>query len=450
MNNVISTVPMKPFTPNVASKAPANTADMKRVTCLILGGGHGTRLEPLTLTRSKPSIPFGGRYRLVDVPLSNALNSGCTRIFVLTQFLSTSLHRHIITAYPPNLLSDRSVEILAAEQKPQSQQWFMGTADAIRKNREYLVDSSADYFLVLSGDQLYQLNFQSMVAQAMASGADLTIAALPVDKSNATRMGILKVDGSGKITDFVEKPSEDSILSQFSCPKQLLGELGHGHTDGPYYLGSMGIYLFKREALFRLLEQDSREDFGKHLIPTKVAQGGAMAYLFDGYWEDIGTIDAFYNANMALTRPEPFFNFYDENHPLYTSAHKLPAPKIFDTRLVHSIVGEGSIIEAREIKNSLLGPRSVVKHGTTICDSYIMGNEHYRSPSQHSELPPHMQIGRNCVIQRAIIDSEVCIGDNVRLVNERKLKNYDNGPVVIRDGIIVVTRGSRLPDNFVL
>jgi glucose-1-phosphate adenylyltransferase len=356
----------------------------------------------------------------------------------------------IINAYPPHILSDRSVEILAAEQKPNSQQWFMGTADAIRKNKEYLVEDIGDYFLILSGDQLYQMNFQPMVAQAMATGADLVIAALPVDKSNAQRMGILKVDNAGKITNFVEKTSEESVLSQFVCPKPLLEQLGHSQTDTPYYLGSMGIYLFKREALFRLLEEDSREDFGKHLIPTKVAQGGAVAYLFDGYWEDIGTVEAFYNANMALTRPEPFLNFYDENHPLYTSAHKLPAPKIFDTRLVHSIIGEGSIIEAKEVKNSLLGPRSVVKHGTVITDSYLMGNEYYHAPSAHSELPPCMQIGRNCVIQRAIIDSEVCIGDNVHLVNERKLRNYDGGPVVIRDGVIVVTRGAHIPDNFVL
>lgn len=424
--------------------------DMRRVACLVLGGGQGTRLLPLTQSRSKPAVPFGGRYRLIDVPLSNAKHSGCGKIFVYTQFLSTSLHRHICNTYVSHSLGTPSVEIFSAEQKPSTDQWFLGTADAIRKSLEYLEETPADYFLILSGDQLYQMNFRPMVAFAEKTDADLVVASLPVDASHANRMGVLKVDIRSSITDFYEKPQNDSILDNFRCPTSLLEELGHTQTDQPFYLASMGIYLFKRQALFDLLRKDPREDFGKHLIPTKVAQGKASAFLFDGYWEDIGTIEAYYNANIALTRPEPFYNFYDEHFPLFAAPHNLPAPKIFDTRLMHSVVCEGSIIEAREIRNSILGPRTVVKHGTTIHDSYLIGNDHYTPPVRRSTTSDRLQIGRNCVIQRAIIDSDVCIGDNVQLINKNKLVDYDDGRVYVRDGIIVVTRGTHLPDGYIL
>ncbi len=424
--------------------------DMHRVACLVLGGGQGTRLFPLTQSRSKPAIPFGGRYRLVDVPLSNAKHSGCGKIFVITQFLSTSLHRHICSTYLAPSLGMPGIEILSAEQKPSTDEWFLGTADAIRKSLDYLEETPADYFLILSGDQLYQMNFRPMVAFAEKSDADLVVASLPVDAGHANRMGVLKVDAHSNITDFYEKPQSDAILNNFRCPNTLLEELGHTQTDQPFFLASMGIYLFKRQALFDLLKNDPREDFGKHLIPTKVAQGKASAFLFDGYWEDIGTIEAYYNANIALTRPEPFYNFYDENFPLFAAPHNLPAPRIFDTRLTHSVVCEGCIIEAKEVRNSILGPRTVVKPGTIIQDSYLIGNEYYVAPVPRSAVPDRLQIGRNCMIQRAIIDSDVCIGDNVQLINKRKLVDYDSDHVYIRDGIIVVTRGTHLPDGFIL
>ncbi|MDP1835525.1 MAG: sugar phosphate nucleotidyltransferase [Chlamydiales bacterium] len=424
--------------------------DMKSVTCVILGGGQGTRLFPLTHARSKPALPFGGRYRLIDVPLSNALNSGCSRIFVVTQFLSTVLHRHICSTYQPRFAGRCNIEILAAEQKPNNEQWFLGTADSVRKSLEYLLESPAEYFLILSGDQLYQMNYQAMLAFAQETDADLVIAALPVDVTSAQRMGILKVDNKCQITDFVEKTSDKGILERFRCPTNLLEKLGHSQTDQPFYLGSMGIYMFKRQALVKLLNEDSREDFGKHLIPTKVAQGRTAAFLFDGYWEDIGTIESFYNANMALTRPEPFFSFYDEVNPLYTNSHYLPAPKIFDARLVHSVICEGSVIEAKEIRNSILGPRAIIKHGSIIRDSYLMGNDYYTSPVSRSPMPDHTYVGRNCLIQNAIIDSNVCIGDNVQLVNTGKLQHYDGDKIFIRDGITVVTAGAHLPDNFTL
>lgn len=426
------------------------TVDMRRIACVVLGGGTGTRLFPLTAHRSKPAVPFGGRYRLIDVPLSNALNSDCSKIYVITQFLSTSLHQHIYSTYHPQSLRNHSIDVLAAEQKPNSTEWFHGTADAVRKNLEYIVDTPADYFLILSGDQLYQMNFQPMFEFALKSDADLVIAALPVDAATAPRMGILKVDPQAAITDFIEKPQDPTILTHFRCPPALLELLGHTQTQQPFYLGSMGIYLFKKEVLLQLLQEDPREDFGKHLIPTKVAQGNVSAYLFDGYWEDIGTVESYYHANIALTRPEPFFNCYDQENPLYMHCQCLPAPKVFDTRIAHSILCEGSIVEAQEIKNSILGPRSIVKPGTIIHDAYLIGNDHYSSPSAAEGKAEPYQIGRNCKIERAIIDSDVHLGDNVHLINKRKLKHFDGDHLYIRDGIIIVTRGARIPDGFVL
>jgi glucose-1-phosphate adenylyltransferase len=440
---------LKSGKPTIQQKT-ATSVDMKTVTCVVLGGGQGTRLMPLTLSRSKPALPFGGRYRLVDVPLSNALNSGCCRIYVITQFLSTALHRHICSTYQPYFGSKCAIEILAAEQKPGCEQWFLGTADSVRKSLEYLTETPSDYILILSGDQLYQLNFQAMLSFAQESDADLTIASLPVDANNAIRMGILKVDAQSRITDFVEKTKDPEILSRFACPQHLLEHFNSVQSDQPRYLASMGIYLFKREALISLLQKDPREDFGKHLIPTKVAEGRTSAFLFDGYWEDIGTIESFYNANIALTRPEPFFNFYDEVNPLYTNLHQLPAPKVFDTRLTHSLICEGSVVEAQEVRNSILGPRTTIKHGTIIHDSYLMGNDFYTSPISRDPYPDDTHVGRNCIIQSAVIDSNVSIGDNVQLTNKRKLQNYDGDKVYIRDGIIVVTSGAHLPDNFTL
>ena len=432
------------------TSATKSYADINRVACLVLGGGHGTRLFPLTHSRSKPAIPFGGRYRLIDVPMSNALNSGCNKLFIITQFLSTSLHRHIYATYQPQPTSSRSIDILTAEQRPHSEQWFLGTADAVRKNWEYLQETSADYFLILSGDQLYQMNFQPMLEFALASEADLVIATLPVKGSCAERMGILKVDPDCRVTDFVEKTQDPNVLASFACPQPLLNKLGYSEVDQSFYLGSMGIYLFKREALFRLLAQDPREDFGKHLIPTKVVEGNVSAFLFDGYWEDIGTVESYYNANMALTRPEPFFNFYDERYPLYTRPCYLPAPRIFDTHVVHSILCEGSILEGKEIKNSIIGPRTILKHGSIIHDSYLIGNDSYVTSGTGSASANRSQIGRNCVIKRCIIDSDAHLGDNVQLINKRKLAHFDGDHIYIRDGIIIVTRGAHLPDGFVL
>jgi glucose-1-phosphate adenylyltransferase len=420
--------------------------DMNRVAAIILGGGKGTRLFPLTQCRCKPAISFGGRYRLIDVPISNSINSGCHKIFVITQFLSSSLHQHIFQTYRQDIFSNGFLEMLPAEQRHEHDRWFEGTADAVRQNRDYFIDTPVDYFLILSGDQLYKMDFRRMVQFAKQTDADMVVGALPISKQDAKRMGVLKIDKDHFITNFHEKPQEEEILEKMAS---------FYDRDTPYsvsrpYLGSMGIYLFKREALLSLLEMDTREDFGKHLIPTKVRMGNAVAFLHEGYWEDIGTIASFYEANLALTQESPIFNTYEEAWPVFSCRYNLPGPKIHDTHVVNSIICEGGIIEAKEISNSILGPRTVVKKGCEIRGCYFIGNDFYRPPLRTDRLPEELHIGENCVIHKAILDKHVCLGNNVRLINKNNLENYSSDDVYIRDGIIVVPRGSVLPNNFVL
>jgi len=423
--------------------------DMGRVAAIILGGGQGSRLSPLTITRCKPAISFGGKYRLVDIPMSNAINSGCSKIFILTQFLSSSLNHHIVDTYRLGTFSSGFIDLLPAEQKPTRHSWFQGPADAVRQNIEYIAEKPVDYFLILSGDQLYNMDFRKIVAFAQKTDADLVVAALPVNESDAKRMGILKIDEKHFISDFYEKPQDRTVLETFRLPESMIQQGNLNKGENRPYLGSMGIYLFKREALLTLLQQDPREDFGKHLIPTKVKEGNVAAYLYDGYWEDIGTIDSFYKANMALTKHNPEFNCYDEKNPIFTSHVNLAGPRFFNSQVDRSIVCEGSTIEGSTISDSILGPRSVVKKGTIITNTYCMGNDYYHHPMNSSNMPPYC-IGEECVIDRAIIDKHVHIGRGVKLINEAGLDYYDSEKVCIRDGIIVVMRGVHLPDGFIL
>ncbi|MBS4169013.1 glucose-1-phosphate adenylyltransferase [Parachlamydia sp. AcF125] len=412
----------------------------ERVASIILGGGEGVRLFPLTLSRCKPAIPVGGRYRLIDFSISNSLNSGYQKIFILTQFLSSSLHQHIFRTYQFDPFSGGFIELLPAEQKPHKKTWYQGTADAVRQSLECFLETPVDYFLILSGDQLYNMDFRPMLQFARHNDADLVVASLPVNAKDASRMGILKVNEACQIIDFCEKPKTEEDLSPFYLP----------HEEGKNYLGSMGIYLFKREVLFDLLHADPREDFGKHLIPTKVKEGGAFTYLYHGYWEDIGTIGSFYEANIALTRPYPPFNYYDEGYPIYTSRSYLPGAKILKSQIDQSIICEGSIVEASTVTHSILGPRSVIKKGTTIRNSYVMGNEFYAPPVQIKNRPSKLSIGKDCVIERAIIDKYVNIGDGVQLINKNRLTTFDGEHVFIRDGVIIVPRGANLPDGFII
>ncbi len=424
--------------------------DMSHVAAVILGGGEGTRLVPLTTTRCKPAICFGGKYRLIDVPMSNAINSGCFKIFLITQFLSASLHQHIFRTYRLGNCSPGYIELLTAEQRPSQKIWFQGTADAIRQNIEYLSEASVEYFLILSGDQLYNMDFRKMVRFAKETKADLVIAALPVAVEEAKRMGLLKLNEDRFITKFCEKPQTQELLDQMEMPEVTMAHLGPHTNPARKYLGSMGIYLFKREALLSLLRQDLREDFGKHLIPTKVSLGNVAAFLHEGYWEDIGTISSFYQANIALTAPNPHFDCYDVRNPIISPSYHLPGPKISNTHVNQSIICEGAHVEADEISHSIIGLRAVLKAGCIIRNSYIMGNDYFHAPIPSEHLPVTPQIGENCIIDRAIIDKHAYLGRGVQLLNKKKLDHYTSDHVYIRDGIIVVPRGAVLPDGFVI
>lgn len=433
------------------SEALSPVIGMHSVASIILGGGEGTRLYPLTLSRCKPAINFGGKYRLIDVPISNSIHSECYKIFVLTQFLSSSLHHHIFQTYMQGGRTAGMIEVLTAEQKPSQKTWYQGTADAVRQNLEYLLENPVEYFLILSGDQLYNINFQEMFLFAKETDADVVVAALPVNAQDATRMGILKINESNQITEFYEKPKDPAILNRLRSPLQTIEKAGISIENKREHLGSMGIYLFKRKAMADLLSHDSREDFGKHLIPKMVLEGRASAYLYDGYWEDIGTIESFYNANLALTEPKPLFGFHSEDRPIFTSRYDLPPAKFLNTQLKQTILCEGCLIDADEVTHSILGPRTVVRKGAIIRDSYLMGNDYYSSPVlDNQSLPSEPSIGEDCIINRAIIDKNVSIGRGVQLVNKQKLTHYDGDHVFIRDGIIIVSRGAVIPDGFIL
>lgn len=423
---------------------------MKNVATIILGGGQGTRLLPLTMSRCKPALCYGGRYRLIDIPVSNAIHSGCQKIFIITQFLSSSLHRHILSTYRFGNSSSSSIELLSTEEKPQYKSWFQGTADAVRQNLDYFEDTHADYFLILSGDQLYNMDFNELLECAKETEADMVLSCLPVNEKDAKRMGIMQIDHHQFITSFQEKPQIKTDLERLRLSKIQSNRLGIHESEDLTHLGSMGIYLFKRQTLIDLLSSDPREDFGKHLIPALIEKGKIAAYIHQGYWEDIGTVESFYHANIALTSPHPPFNCYNENWPLFTKSIALPGTKILESHIHHSLLCEGSIIENAEIKNSIVGPRTLVKAGTSIHDTYVMGNDFFTPPTASSRLPSQLYIGRNSVIKKAIIDRHVCIGNNVRLTNESHLSHYDGDNIHIRDGIIIVPHGSSIPDNFAL
>jgi glucose-1-phosphate adenylyltransferase len=407
-----------------------------RVAVVVLAGGQGTRLFPLTQSRAKPAVGFGGGYRLIDIPLSNALNAKISHIYVISQYFASHLQQHIYATYQWDAMQKRGIHLLSPEEDFQRQVWFEGTADAIRKNLAHLVKAPVDYFLILSGDQLYNMDLGQLIRFAHEKKAEMVVAALCVEESEARRMGLMRIDEEGQIQDFKEKPQEKAVLNQFCLNSR--------------YLASMGIYVFHRDALIKLLEH-SGNDFGHHLIPVQVLRGQSYAYIYDGYWVDIGTISSFYEANMSLLDRKHCLQTYNEASPVYTRWHHLPSPLIVDSQIERSYISQGSIIEAKEVIHSILGLRCVVKKGTKIKDTVVMGHQFYAPPvHQHPPLPSQFTIGENCEIEKAIIDEHTCIGNHVQLVNKKQLKHYDSDGVYIRDGIIIVTTGTTLPDGFVL
>ena len=417
------------------------------IATIVLAGGKGSRLFPLTLKHSKPAVSYGGRYRLIDIPLSNSLNSNIRQIYVIGQYLTSELQHHLTQTYQFDNFFPGSLDLLTPEELPTGDKlWFNGTADAIRKNASKVFKSPLDYFLILSGDQLYNINFDKMLSYAINRDADLTIAALPVNEYDATRMGLLKINDAGFVTDFFEKPKQQEQLDNFQLPPGFFEEwkLPKSETS---HLGSMGIYIFKREALENLLEEKG-DDFGKDLIPLQLKKGKTAAFVYDGYWEDIGTIESYYKANMDLTSVNSAgLKLYDEKNPIYTMINHLPGTKMRDTIIQRSIICEGGIILAKEITNSVIGLRSSIRKDTVIQDSILMGNSFYECP-KHQNLPEKFEIGENCLIKKTIIDEHVFIGNNVKLINKQNLDYYDSEKIYVRDGIIVVPSGSCLPDNF--
>lgn len=408
-----------------------------KVICVVLGGGQGSRLYPLTDTRSKPAVPIAGKYRLVDIPISNCLNSGIERIFVLTQFNSASLNKHIKNTYHFSFFSEAFVDILAAEQTPGNSTWFQGTADAVRQSLNHLEQHECDYILILSGDQLYQMDFNEMIINHEKSGAEISIATIPVKADDAGDFGILKSDENNLITSFIEKPKQEVLPEWKSEVSESL------KSKGKEYLASMGIYLFNRDLLFQLLENNNRTDFGKEIIPQSIHNHKVLSYQFEGYWTDIGNINSFFEANIGLTDDIPEFNLF-ERKPIFTRARMLPPSKILGTTLEKTIVADGCIIHASRIERSVIGIRTRIGTGTTIVNTYVMGGDRYQTLKELQESEesktPIMGIGERCYIKNAIIDKNCFIGNDVRINGGTHLNDGDFKTHTIKNGIIVVKK----------
>jgi glucose-1-phosphate adenylyltransferase len=428
---------------------------MPRVVSLILGGGRGTRLYPLTKSRSKPAVPIAGKYRLIDIPVSNCIHSGLQRIFVLTQFNSVSLHRHIYNTYKFDPFSGGFVEILAAQQTMKHESWYQGTADAVRRNIPYFTEKSYDLVLILSGDQLYRMNFQDMIRTHVENKAVVTIAALPVAESEARSCGIMRIQADGKVIDFEEKPKSQEKLNRVRTDPNWLEKLGL-KAHGRPYLASMGIYLFNAKALVDLLESSDATDFGHELLPQTIINHRVQAFLFDGYWEDIGTVGAFHQANLDLTRDVPSFDFTFGEQPIYTRARYLPCSRIIGATVKNSLICDGCIIgRGSVIENSVVGVRSIIGENATIRDSYLMGCDFYEHETQNDENQrlgrPGLGVGANSVIERAIVDKNARIGRSVKIVNETGIVDSEEMPThVVRDGVTVIPKLMIVRDGMVM
>jgi len=402
------------------------------VLAVILGGGRGARLYPLTKMRAKPAVPIAGKYRLIDIPISNCINSGILRVHVLTQFNSVSLHRHITDTYKFDSFHTGWVQVLAAEQTPESGEWYMGTADAIRKQLLQITGAGSEHVLILAGDHLYRMDYAAMMAFHIEKNADITVAVQPVSKDEAPRFGILKRGSDGRIQDFVEKPTEPDVQARM---------MSRDDPERPF-LGSMGIYAFRTQVLIDLLEQHPDfDDFGSDVIPFAISRQPVFGFDHDGYWEDIGTIRSFYDVNLRLTRPDSPFNFYDARSPIYTHSRFLPGSIVTDSKLTEVLLAEGCVIEKAEITHAIIGLRSQIGAGTTIRDSIVMGADYYDRSTSKAPLG----IGSGCHIEGAILDKNVRIGANVVIKPFPRGTERDEGNWVVQDGIVVIPKGTALP-----
>ncbi len=422
----------------------------KSVVAVILGGGAGSRLHPLTSSRSKPAVPIAGKYRLVDIPISNCINSNISRIFVLTQYNSTSLNKHIKNTYHFSAFGTGFVDILAAEQTPDNSNWFQGTADAVRQSLKHIYNFESEYILILSGDQLYQMDFEEMVKKHIDGGFDITLATIPVAEKEASDFGILKADESNFITSFIEKPKKELLVDWSSDTGETMKK------KGKIYLASMGIYIFNRDVLSKLLLETHPDatDFGKEIIPNAIENQKVGSFQYEGYWEDIGQIASFFEANLSLTDEIPPFNLFDNDNSVYTRPRMLPPAKISGTTLEKTIIAEGSIIHASRIEHSVIGIRSRIGYGTTIVNSYLMGNDYYETldliNQNASKGIPKIGVGERCYIKNAIIDKNCRIGNDVKIIGGNDIADAEHELYTIKEHIVVVKKNAVLPDGFVI
>jgi len=424
----------------------------KETLALILGGGAGTRLFPLTLQRSKPAVPLGGKYRLIDITVSNCINSDITKIYVLTQYNSASLNRHIARTYRFSAFSDGFVDILAAEQTPENKNWFQGTADAVRQVMVHIRDLNPDNVLILSGDHLYQMDYRDFIRHHEDTGADVTVSVIPSEESRASSFGLLKTNSGGHIIEFREKPPADQLPSMRVDTTRF--GLSPGDAERRPFLASMGVYLFKFDVLRDMLKDERYQDFGGQMIPAAIKQRNVQAFLFDSYWEDIGTISSFYHANLDMASIMPKFNLFDASAPIYTRARFLPGSKLIDCQVKDSIISEGCILNHSSIEHSIIGIRSRIENNAHIEDSLVMGADYYQTLDE-MELErrrglPWIGIGEDSVIRHAIIDKNVRIGAGVQILNEVGREHYDGDNYYIREGIVVVPKGATITDGTII
>ena len=417
-----------------------------KVLSIILGGGQGSRLYPLTEARSKPAVPIAGKYRLVDIPISNCINSDIKRMFVLTQFNSASLNKHIKNTYHFSFFSSAFVDVLAAEQTMDSRDWFQGTADAVRQSMHHFLNHDFEYALILSGDQLYQMDYNKMVQEHIKSEAKISIATIPVNAKDATSFGILKASGENVITSFIEKPDSSLLLDWTSEVSEAM------KAEDRHYLASMGIYIFNRDLLIELMNDSSTIDFGKEIIPQNINKHKTLSYQFEGYWTDIGNIDSFFEANLGLTDDIPKFDLYNSSKHIYTRARILPTTKISGTTLIKSVIADGCIINAAKIERSVIGIRSRIGKESTVTNTYMMGCDFYESLEEieNSKIKILMGIGERCFINNVIIDKNCRIGDDVRINGGTHLEDKETDTYFIKDGIVVIKKHAVIPSSYVI
>jgi glucose-1-phosphate adenylyltransferase len=423
-----------------------------KIISVVMGGGRGKRLHPLTKMRCKPAVPLAGKYRLVDIPISNCLNAGLNQIYVLTQFNTASLHRHIQESYNFDPFGGGFVDILSAEQTEAGESWYQGTADAVRQNLHHYNANDGDLFLILSGDQLYNMDFRRIIDQHRETGADVTIAAKAMPITHIEGLGLMRVEDNLEIKEFVEKPDDANVIKELSISDKLMAGISNPHGD-KYCLASMGIYVFGKQTLYDALHHINAADFGREVIPQLLGKVGLYSYIFDGYWEDIGSVRSFFEANLRLTEPLPPFNFFDQDRVIYTHPRYLPASKINGGSFENAIVADGCIISGASLKRTVIGVRSVIGEGSHLENVVMMGQDHFERSDERDNLSemniPKIGIGKNCHISNAIIDKNARIGDNVRLSPKDKPEHCENGDIMVRDGVLIVSKDAIVPQDTV-